>query len=201
VCLHVNNSGHELCVLTVLYALCQHTPQCVHKRVLLYTCCTHTPELSLLLSIHVCSSDSTAAAAPAAATTVAAPDEHSSTSVVDSNMLVESSSTVGGNTRERSNSVSSDMSLDVIKEMLDAAISDNGELHIHACRHCVYRVEYSIYIYYIYIYIYIYILVAACNMILLPLVVIVRFQHVCSLQISKLAGIRFSAIISRQPSH
>jgi hypothetical protein len=31
------------------------------------------------------------------------------------------------------------MSLDAVEEMLDAAISDNGESRMHACRHCVYN--------------------------------------------------------------
>jgi hypothetical protein len=106
-----------VCLLTVLYALCQHTPQCVHKRVLLYTCCTHTPELLLLLSIHVGSSDSTTAAAAAAATAATAREAHNGSTVVASNMLDESSSNVGGDTRGRSDSVSSDMSLDAVEEI------------------------------------------------------------------------------------
>jgi hypothetical protein len=81
-----------------------------------------------------------AATTATAATATAAHDEHRGSSVVDSNLL-ESSSNIGYSIRERSDSVSSDMSLDVVEEMLDAAaVTNNGESHMHACRHCVYSI-------------------------------------------------------------
>jgi hypothetical protein len=77
-----------------------------------------------------------AAATAAAATAAAAHDERSGSGSVFSN-----------NTRECNASPSSDMSLDVIEEMLEAAAAtathDNGESHMRACRHCTY----SLYLY------------------------------------------------------
>jgi hypothetical protein len=53
-----------------------------------------------------------------------------------------SDSSLSGKKRARTSSMSFDMSLDHIEEMLDAAAAtatNNDESCVHACRHCVHR--------------------------------------------------------------
>jgi hypothetical protein len=78
----------------------------------------------------------TATTAASAATAASTATDHTACvggGAVDSNNMLESSNNTGCSTRECSDS---DMSLDAVEEMLDAAIADNGKSHIYACRHC-----------------------------------------------------------------